>query len=382
MMRIGFLTVARSDYGHLRPILKAFNDEEAFDVKIIATGAHLSPEFGYTIDEILDDGFEVAERVEIMDTKPTSSGVCRAMGKEMTGLADVFERNEFDLVFIFGDRYEMLAASLAATSFNIRLAHLHGGEKTVGAIDDSLRHAITKLSHIHFVATERYKQRVIQLGEEKENVHVVGTPGLDNLNSLELLGREELESSLGVRLSEQPIMATFHPVTREEGAAATHVGEFIEALGDYGDTIILTYPGADAEADVIAAKLKAFTAKKNNAHLFESLGSIRYFSLMREAAAMVGNSSSGIIEAASFGLPVVNIGARQDGRERSSNVIDVPCEANAIKQGLDRALSSDCSDTVNVYGDGDASTRIRDIVLNMDLASISIAKNFQDLETW
>ncbi len=378
-MKIGVVTVARSDYGIYRPLLRALEQDSFFDLKIIATGSHLYEEYGYTLRDIETDGFEVAASVDMRGDTELPSGLVASMGREMIGFSKVYEELDLDLVFILGDRFEMAVAALAATPFNLPIAHIHGGEKTVGAIDDALRHAITKLSHIHFVTTKGHAGRVLQMGEESACVHVVGAPSLDSLGELTLLSSSELESSLGIELKERMLLGTFHPVTREFEDTREHIDAFIGALKGREETIVLTAPGADTKAGVIFNSLRDFVSKERNVHLFDSLGTLRYFSLMKEASVMVGNSSSGIIEAASFALPVVNIGSRQEGRERSNNVIDVSCDEEAIREAIERALEMTEPEFENVYGDGRAVPRIVKILKGVAVNGVKVSKEFNDI---
>ena len=386
MRTIGVVTVGRSDYGICLPLLRRIQSDPHLRLVLIVGGAHLSPEHGMTVRAIEADGFEIAERVEMTPSSAEDSpkGIARAMGRGAMGFARALESIRPDILVVLGDRYEMHSAALAALPFKIPVAHIHGGEATRGAFDDALRHSITKLSHLHFVAAEEYARRVIQLGEEPWRVRVCGAPALDNLRSLELLGPDELESRFGVTAGRPPLLVTFHPVTLEYERTEWQVGELLSALEGSGLPIVFTAPNADTRGSVVTRLIGSFVATHSSARLVDNLGTQAYFSLMANAVAMVGNSSSGIIEAPSFRLPVVNIGSRQDGRIKPENVIDFGYSSAEISEGISRAISHEFRDSlrdlVNPYDLGGAAEIVVDSLSSVDLLDGLVQKRFYDLE--
>lgn len=364
MKRIVAVTTARSDYGIYRPVFQEFARHAEFDLSIVAGGMHLSPEFGMSVSEIERDGFTVAERVEMLLSSDSASATAKSIGLGVIGFAEVFQRLRPDLVLVLGDRFEMHAATLATVPFQLPVAHIHGGEVTDGAIDDALRHGISKMAHLHFVATDEYGKRLERLGEEPWRITTSGAPALDNLNNIELLSSQELFGSLGVPELRAPLIVTYHPVTRRPERADAQIGALLAALALRSEPIVFTMPNADPGNRAILARIKEFAEGRSATYFFENLGTQRYFSLMKAASAMLGNSSSGIIEAASFKLPVVNIGSRQDGRARNTNVIDVAHDedAGAIGAAIQHALSDEfrqmADQTKNIFGDGRAAKRI------------------------
>jgi len=349
---------------------------------IMVAGMHLSPEFGLTVNHIEADGFEIGERVEMLLSSDAPSGIAQSMGLGIIGFARAYAHFRPDIVVVLGDRFEMYTAALAALPFKIPVAHIHGGEITEGAIDDALRHSITKLSHLHFVATEEYARRVVQLGEEPWRIVIVGAPSLDNLNAIELLDAHQLEEQYGVNLDRPPLLVTFHPVTLEYEKTAWQVGELLAALDSSALPVIFTMPNADTGGRIIARMIESFVDKHDSTWLLDNLGLQGYFSLLSCAAAMVGNSSSGIIEAPSFQLPVVNIGSRQQGRIKAANVIDVGYEREEIIEGIMRAIQPEfrrnLSELRNPYGSGNASEKIVRRIKEAKLDEKLISKRFYD----
>ena len=362
MRAIAVVTGSRSDYGLLVPLLREVVTDPVLRLSLLVTGMHLSPEFGLTVRNIEADGFPVEARVEMLLSSDTPEAIAKSMGLGTIGFAQVYARRRPDVLVVLGDRFEIHAAALAALPFKIPVAHLHGGESTEGAFDDALRHSITKLSHLHFVATEEYGRRVIEMGEEPWRVTVSGALGLDNLRAVKLLERGELETRIGLSFHRSPILVTFHPVTMEYEQADGHIGELLEALRGFELPIVFTMPNADTNGRIIAKRVREFVTTYPDARLVDNLGTQGYFSLMAQAAVMVGNSSSGIIEAMSFELPVVNIGIRQAGRIRPENVLDVGCSREEIVAGLRKALAPETRERLkgqsNPYGDGLAAGRI------------------------
>lgn len=380
---IGVATVGRSDYGIYSPILRHIERDPMLVPLLFAGGGHLDGASGKSIDQIRDDGYEVGGVFAMPLQADTPEAAVHAMGVGMQALSSVFAERRPDLLLVLGDRYEMFIAALAAVPFGIPLAHLHGGELTEGAIDEQFRHALTKLCHLHFASTPAYARRLVQMGEEPWRVMVSGAPALDILRDITILSREELERDLQIDLSTPPLLVTFHPVTREPGQTAAHITALLSALERSGQPIIFTAPNVDPGRMTIDAAIRPFVRKRGRTWFFQNLGTRRYWSLMRHAGAMVGNSSSGIIEAASFELPVVNIGTRQAGRLQAENVIQVPCETGAIAEAVNTALSPAFRDTlrglVNPYGDGYAAERITERLKTVALDDALLRKRFHDL---
>ncbi len=377
------VTVARSDYGIYLPILRLIQADSELRLHLIVAGAHLVPKFGLTVNAIQADGFEIAERVEMLLASDTPEGISKSMGIGVIGFAQAFARFRPDILLVLGDRFEMHAAALAALPFNIPVAHIHGGEVTQGAMDDALRHSITKLSHLHFVSTAEYARRVAQLGEEPWRITVSGAPSLDNLRAMTLPTRAQLEAQFNFSLQPAPLLVTFHPVTLEFEQTEWQIGELMAALDELRLPVIFTMPNADTRNGIIRQHIAEYVRAHPSAWSIENFGTQNYFGVMQFAAAMVGNSSSGIIEAPSFKLPVVNIGTRQKGRVRAANMIDVGYARAEIEEGIGRALNSEfrrrLSDLKNPYEYGGAATiiaeRLKSVAVNEDL----LKKHFTDL---
>ena len=383
MRTIGIVTGGRADYSIYLPILRKIQEDSELDLRLIVTGSHLSSEFGSTIRTIEDDGFQVSDRVEILAASDTPQSIARSMGLGTIGFSQSFDRDRPDILLLQGDRFEIHAAAVAALPFNIPVAHIHGGELTEGAIDDALRHSITKLSHFHFVANEEYRRRVIQLGEEPWRVVISGAPSLENLSTMSLLTREELESQTGLNLERRPLLVTYHPVTLEYQRTEWQVTQLLDAVKSSGMPVVFTAPNADTGGRVIKEMLKDYVQSDPQAQLVDNLGTLKYFSLMAIASAMVGNSSSGLVEAPSLALPVVNIGARQQGRLRAQNVIDVGYNKEDILEGIgmatDPVFVRSLQDMANPYGDGQASTIILDRLKSAPLDAKLLRKRFYDV---
>lgn len=362
MRTIGVVTVARSDYGIYLPILRCIQADPELALHLIVSGAHLAPAFGSTVNAIQADGFAIGERVEMLLASDSPEGIGKSIGLGVIGFAQVFARFRPDILLVLGDRFEMYAAALAALPFNIPVAHVHGGEVTQGAIDDALRHSLTKLSHLHFVSTPVYARRVAQLGEETWRITVSGAPSLDNLRAMVLPTREQLETQFDFCLQPAPLLVTFHPVTLEFEQIEWQISELMAALHELDMPVIFTMPNADTHSGVIRQRIAAYVRTHSSAWSVENFGTQNYFGVMQFSAAMVGNSSSGILEAPSFRLPVVNIGTRQTGRIRAADIIDVGYARAEIVAGVQRAIAPEfrtgLRDLVNPYGDGHAAKRI------------------------
>jgi UDP-hydrolysing UDP-N-acetyl-D-glucosamine 2-epimerase len=382
---IGVVTVGRSDYGIYLPLLRRIEQDPNLDLQLFVSGMHLSPEFGLTVQTIERDDFTIVERVEMLLSSDTPESIAKSMGLGTSGFAQAFARSRPDILFVLGDRFEMHAAALAALPFKIPLAHIHGGELTTGAMDDSLRHSITKLSHLHFVSTEEYARRVRQLGEEPWRIFKTGALSLDHLKSIKLQSCEELESEVGLCLKPPPLVITYHPVSLEYERTPEQVRELLDSLGEFDLPMVFTLPNADPSGRIVMEMIRGFVRDAPAAVLVENLGTEKYFSLMAASAAMVGNSSSGLIEAPSFELPVVNIGNRQKGRVRAGNVIDVGNSKSEIVHGIQKALDLGFKKTlrglVNPYGEGAAAEMIVRFLEKTDVEGCLIPKSFADLST-
>lgn len=381
--KICVVTATRAEYGLLKWLMREIVSNPAMQLQVLATGAHLSPEFGNTYQEMEEDGFSIDARVEMLLSADTPTSISKSMGIGLMGYAEAFERLQPDVVVILGDRYEMLSVAAAALIARIPVAHLHGGEATEGAFDESIRHAITKMSHLHFTGAFEYQQRVIQLGEAPDRVFMVGGLGIDAIRRLKLMTREEVEESMGFRFAERNLVVTFHPVTLSEQSSQEQMEEMLSALGALPDTgLIFTMPNADTGSRVLAKKIDAFVKCHPRAISFTSLGQLRYLSCLQFVDGVVGNSSSGITEAPSFKIGTINIGDRQKGRLSSSSVIHCEPNRDSVKQALQRLYSEDfqliLKDTVNPYGDGGASSRIAEALSKVSLENL-VAKKFHDV---
>lgn len=381
---VAVVTGGRADYGQLTPLLRAIEREPQLQLSLIVTGAHLSKQFGHTVDNIKADGFTVAAEIDLQLSGDSAEAIARSMGIGVAGFAEFFARKRPDILVLLGDRYEIFAAAAAAVPFNIPTAHIHGGELTGGAIDDAMRHAITKLSHLHFVACEEYRNRVVQLGEDPSRVFVSGAPTLDNLVSCKFISKTELEKQFKISLEPPPLLVTFHPVTLEVTQTDSHMQQLLHALASFDTPIIFTMPNADPANDTIRRHIGEFAKKRAHTYCIEYFGLTAYWSVMRHATAMVGNSSSGLIEAPSFELPVVNIGTRQQNRMRAKNIIDVEPISAAITKGIRTALEptfrSSLKNLKNPYGAGNASAIIIEQLISAGLNNIA-RKEFYNLTT-
>ena len=383
MRTIGVVTVARSDYGISLPILRGIKSSNALRLHLIVSGMHLSPEFGRTITEIENDGFNIADRVEMLLSSDSPEGIAKSIGLGTIGFSQLYTRIDLDVLLVLGDRFEMYAAALAALPFKLPVAHVHGGEITYGAIDDALRHSITKLSHLHFVATAEYAQRVEQLGEEKWRIMVSGAPSLDNQHSMNLMTHDELSNRYGFSLDLPLLLVTFHPVTLEYEQTKWHMAELLAALDDAKMSVVFTMPNADTNGRIIRHIIEDYVQNNATACAVDNLGVRPYFSFMNVAAAMVGNSSSGIIESPSFKLPVINVGTRQHGRVKSANIIDVDYNRHDILAGIRKAVDSgfisSLDELVNPYSNGGASDIIVDRLQSVSIDEKLVMKRFVDM---
>lgn len=380
--KICVITSSRADYGLLKRVMRGIQEDSGLTLQAIATGMHLSPLHGLTIGEIEADGFLVDRKVECLSESDQPIAIADAGGRALSGCARALDELRPDLVLVLGDRFEIFAACAAALFQRIPIAHIHGGEVTVGAYDEVLRHSITKMSSIHFVAAEKYGKRVIQLGEHPDNVYLVGGLGVDAVNESTFLSRVEVEQALDLKLTKRNLLVTFHPATLEKSSPREQVLELLAALSDLQDTtLILTMPNADTGGAEIREQFKEFADRNVNAHVFDSLGQDLYFSCMRLVDGVIGNSSSGILEAPSFRVGTINIGTRQLGRIQSESIIN--CEANSlqIKRAIEKLYTDEFKSILercsNPYGSGGASHKIIQILREIEFETR--AKDFYDL---
>ena len=386
MKKIVILTATRAEYGLLRPLMIKLNKEPEFDLHIAVTGMHLSPEFGMTINEIKTDGLAIDKKIEILLSSDTSIALSKSMGLALISFSEYFEECKPDALIVLGDRFETLAVCCAAMNARIPIIHLYGGEATEGLIDEAVRHSITKMSYLHFASTESYRRRIIQMGEAPERVFCVGAMGVENALHTELMSLEELEESIGIKLGARFAVGTFHPVTLEKNTAEEQARELLEAIGRHPDiTFLFTKANADTDGRVINSLLQEYAEKHENLSLLDSLGMRRYLSALNYARFVIGNSSSGLMEAPSFHIPTVDIGDRQKGRIAGSTVIHCESDANEINKAIniaeDKAFRQSIKAAVNPYGDGNTSDTIisviRDYLINN---RIDIKKRFYDID--
>lgn len=364
MRKIAVVTGTRAEYGILKPLIQLIHEDEQLKLELLVTGAHLSLSHGNTCRFIESDGFPISRKIEILQASDSFVGVCKTMGLAQISFAEVFEELKPEMVIILGDRYEMLSVASTALIANIPIVHLHGGELTFGAIDDSIRHAITKMSSLHFTSTEIYRRRVIQMGESPGAVFNTGALGLDNINALKLLSREELENSLGCQFKKKNFIITFHPETKGDVQVNQQLDELLNVLDKQQETFLLfTGANADTNGSAINTVIQQYVATHSDkAAFFYSLGQLRYLSCLKHFDLMMGNSSSGVIESPSFKIPVVNIGDRQKGRIMARNIINSEICSEQISAAIDKCLSVSFKESLkemaSPYGDGNSAQRI------------------------
>jgi GDP/UDP-N,N'-diacetylbacillosamine 2-epimerase (hydrolysing) len=381
--KVCVVTGTRAEYGQLHWLMKEIDSDDNLDLLLIVTGMHLSPEFGFTCDDIEKDGFAINYKVEMLLSSDSEVGISKSLGLGVLGFADALEQLKPDLLIVLGDRFEIFAAVSAATVARIPVVHLYGGETTEGAFDEAFRHSITKMSHIHFTSTEIYRNRVIQMGEQPRNVHNVGGLGIDSTQKLSLLSRSEFEDSIDFRLCKRNLMITFHPVTLENATAGEQFSILLSVLDELPDThLIFTKANADNSGRIINKMIDEYVASNQKKSVaFSSLGQLRYLSAMQYVDGVVGNSSSGLIEAPSFKIGTVNIGSRQQGRIRADSILDCEPSKKSIRKALDALYSepfqSVLEKTENPFGRGDAAERILAIIKETSLDGI-IKKKFYD----
>lgn len=381
--KICVVTGTRAEYGLLYWLMKEVEADKELQLQLIVTGMHLSPEFGLTYKEI-EKEFKIDKKIEILLSSDTSIGISKSMGLAQIGFAEAYEELKPNIVVVLGDRYEIFSAASAAMIAKIPIAHLHGGETTEGAFDEAIRHSITKMSHLHFSATNEYKNRVIQLGEHPNRVFNVGGMGIENIKRLKLLSRDEFEKSIDFKLNKKNILVTFHPVTLENTTAKEQFQELLDAVDKLKDTnIIFTKANSDTDGRVINHMIDEYVSKNSYKSIaFTSLGQLRYLSALQFVDAMVGNSSSGLLEAPSFKIGTINIGDRQKGRIKTKSVIDCEPNKESIKKAFEKLYSQDFQEILktaqNPYGDGCVSAKIVEVIKNIDLENI-LKKSFYNI---
>lgn len=385
MRKICIVTGTRAEYGVLYWTMKALANDNTVSLQVVVTGMHLAPEFGLTYKQIEADGFKIDWKVEMLLSADTSSSIAKSMGLGMMGFSDAFALLKPDIILVLGDRFEIFAAVAAAMVARIPVAHCAGGEATEGLIDEPIRHSITKMSHLHFTATEAFRHRVIQLGEQPSNVINVGALGIENINRLKLLTKSEFESSIGFQLLKTNFLVTFHPVTLENNTAREQFSQLLNALDMFADAgIIFTKPNADTDGRVIIDMIDEYVARNNHRSIsFASLGQLRYLSALQFVDAVVGNSSSGLVEVPSFKKPTINIGDRQRGRIKGASVLDCDPTTGSIYNAIMRSLSAEFTNALtamkNPYGMENASGKIAEVLKTFPLEGI-LKKRFFDIK--
>lgn len=382
-MKICFITGTRAEYGLMRWIMQGFNDDPVIKVQIIVTGMHLSPEFGLTYSEIEKDGFTINKKIEILLSSDTPVGISKSTGLGLISISEAISELSPDLIVLLGDRFESFASATAAMIARIPIAHIHGGESTEGLIDEPIRHAISKMSHLHFTSTEVYRKRIIQMGENPSKVYNSGAPGLDNIYNLKLKNKREIFNILSLKMDNKYFLITFHPVTLEKDTSEIYIDELLNALSEFPDfRFIFTMPNADTDGRIIYLKIQKYLSNyPNKGKLFKSLGQLNYLSSLKYSSLIIGNSSSGLIEAPSFNVPTINIGNRQKRRIKAESVIN--CETNkasivnAINVGLSNEFLEKTKSVVNPYGNGGASKKICEIIKTVDLKGIIFKEFYQ-----
>lgn len=386
MKRIAVLTATRAEYGLLKKIIEKLRMCDKFETDVLVTGMHLSPEFGMTYKEIEKDGIPIGKKIDILLSGDSPVCISKSMALATMGFAEHFAEHPYDLLVVLGDRYETLAVCIAAMNQRIPIAHLYGGETTEGAVDECIRHAITKMSYFHFTSTEEYRKRVIQLGEDPDRVYKVGSMGIENILHETLMTKEQLEESLDFSIENPFVVVTFHSTTLEHNTSASQCQNLLNAIDKFPSLqFIFTKANADADGRIINKMLEEFVLEHENCMVIDSLGMKRYLSALKYCAFVMGNSSSGLIEAPSFGIPTINIGERQKGRLRAESVLDCPAEEGKIVEKMIEACEAarihKYKDVKNPYGDGNTSDKIVGEIVKICLQDeISLKKKFYDLQ--
>lgn len=387
MKRIGIMTGTRAEYGLLKSLMQEINKDNDLELYLIVSGMHLSPEFGMTYKEIEEDGFQINAKVEMLLSSDSPAGISKSIGLGVIGFADEFQRADLDMLILLGDRYEALSAAICALVMRIPIAHLHGGELTEGAIDEGIRHSITKMSYLHFTSTEQYRNRVIQLGENPERVFYVGAPGVENIKKINLMTKEELEKSIHFEIDENTVVVTYHPVTLENNTVEEQFLNLLKVL-DRNPKIrmIFTKANADTNGRIVNELIDKYAAQNSErACAFMSLGQKRYLSALKYCRIVIGNSSSGIIEAPSFGKPIINIGDRQKGRICADSVINCGYTQQEIQQAMETALTEEFENKArncrNPYEKENTAANIISVIKDYLLNDkIKLKKGFYDIK--
>ncbi len=383
MKRIAVITGTRAEFGILTPLLNKIKNHPDLYLQLVASAMHLSPEFGYTVNEIQNSGFKVDKKVECILSSDTAVGISKSIGLALISFAEVFEELKPDLIIILGDRSEMIAAAIAATMANIPIAHIHGGETTEGAYDESLRHAITKMSYLHFASTENYRKRIMQLGESPDRIFNVGAMGLDSIKELDLLDLEKFEEAIQFKLGKRNILITYHPVTLESKTSKNQFEIILKTVDKLEDTsLIFTHANSDKDGRVVNQMIEDYVSvNSQKAISFKSLGQVRYLSALKHVDVILGNSSSGIIEVPFFNIPSINIGDRQKGRIANQSVIQSEVTekaiANALKKAFDPEFRNEIKNQIQIYGHGNTSEKILEVILNTKIQGLK--KPFYDI---
>ncbi|MGG7151273.1 UDP-N-acetylglucosamine 2-epimerase [Clostridium neonatale] len=377
MRKIAVVTGARSEYGLLKNTIRKIYENPNLELELIVTGTHLSRKYGYTVTEIEDDGFEIKKRIPIIDEM--NSDICLEASQLLKETSEVFKWVKPDLLLILGDRYEIFIVSTAAMLMNIPICHISGGEITEGAVDDKIRHSITKIANIHFPGTEEYAENIARMGEERWRIFNVGDPGIENMKNIRLYEDKEIEEKIGFKVDKDTLILTFHPVTLEIRNTEEYIDNLIAALKKFNNKIIITYPNSDAGSNIIIDKIKEYEERNKNVKVFKSLGIQLYLSVIKKCGVVVGNSSSGIVEAPYFKIPVVNIGSRQKGRLMAKNIINCNYDSDEIYRSIKKALTDEYrkyvkNETISLYGDGNTSEKIVEVLENINIDEKLIKK--------
>jgi len=371
MRKIAVVTGTRAEYGLLYRTMKRIQMDDVLKLQLIVTGSHPSPKYGNTIEQIKEDGFKIDEEIEIDINSYKKSSISKSMGLEMIQIAQGFERLKPDMLLILGDRYEIFAAAICAMTMNIPIAHISGGEITEGAMDEQIRHAITKMAHIHFPGAECYAENIKKMGEESWRIFNVGDPGIENIKNTKLMTKEEIKEDIDIDIDEETLLITYHPVTLEIEDLPSQISNLLEALSELDKKMIITYPNADYGSDYIIKELNKFSKENNKVYLFKNLGNRRYLSIMKNCGAVVGNSSSALVEAPYLKVPVVDIGNRQKGRLKAENIISCSNDSKDIISAVNKSLSSEFKGKVknvkSLYGEGSTSEEIVKVLKQIDI---------------
>lgn len=386
MKNIAVITGTRADYGILYPLLKKMDNSKRINLKIFVTGMHLSPSFGLTYKNIVKDGFRIHEKVEMLLSSDSDTGITKSIGLGMIGFADCFSRNDVDMLLVLGDRYEMYSAVVPAYIARIPVVHLHGGELTEGVIDEGIRHSITKMSYLHFSSTETYRKRIIQLGEQPNKVYNVGALGIENIKNIAPISKFDLEKDLEFEINDKTFVVTYHPVTLDADTTGKDIICLLKVLDQMKDIrLIFTMPNSDTNGRIIIEKINEFVEKnKERCMSVVSLGRTRYLSIMNYIGGVIGNSSSGLIEIPSFGIPTINIGKRQKGRVAPKSVINCAMDEQALKDAIIKSLDTTfryaCKGYSNPYDGEDTSNKILDVLESIEINDEDIMKTFHDIK--